>query len=290
MPTTHCGAAYPYAGGFVMLACGRPGCLQDIGYSMGHTLLGELKRTRQYKQVVSLLAGGAEAHQIAQAVIQLAECRFNLAADDKVLVETIHLLMQLPIAARSNDFVAALHEQGIDVSGVPSANELIAAVVETVDNRFPGGSERTDLGEIAQVVAAEALSGHLKDQLGLLYDSARPEDVQGVLKAMYTPKNFGEFSRKYIAGVTQHVLNYFLGTAMSEVTGGDERFPTLAASGKYKEAIKIHTYEAAKIVERFSGEWYSQVNQPSKGLNRDQVGKYAYGAFQKINKELKAGL
>jgi len=32
---------------------------------MGHTLLGQLKRTRRYQQVVALLAGGADAHQIA---------------------------------------------------------------------------------------------------------------------------------------------------------------------------------------------------------------------------------
>jgi len=257
---------------------------------MGHTLLGQLKRTRQYKQVVALLAGGAEAHQIAQAVIQLAEKHFNLAANDKVLVETIHTLMQLPIAARSTDYAAALREQGIEVRSAPTANELIVAVVESIDRKVPSATRRTDLGEIAQTVAAETLSGHLKDRLGLLYDGARPEDVQSALAITHTPKNFGEFARRFTAGVANQVLSYFLGPVMSSVTGGDGRFPTLAAAGAYRDALKTHTFEAAKIVEKFSGDWYSQVQRPGKGLTRDEVGKYAFGAFQKLSSELKAGL
>lgn len=257
---------------------------------MGHTLLGQLKRTRRYQQVVALLAGGADAHQIAQAVIQLAERHFNLAANDKAVVETVHTLMQLPIAAKSKDFVKALREQGIMVQGKPTANELIAAVVESIDRKVPNTKGRTDLGEIAQTVAAEALSSHLRDRMGLLYDSARPEDVQGALAATHTPKQWGEFSRRFIGGVANHVLNYFLGPAMTNVTGANGRFPTLAAAGAYREALRTHTFEAAKVVEKFSGDWYSQVQRPGKGLSREEAGKYAFGAFQKLNSELRAGL
>lgn len=257
---------------------------------MGHSLLGRLKRTRRYQQVVALLAGGAEAHQIAQAVIQLAERHFNLAANDKAVVETVHTLMQLPIAAQSKDFVKALRAQGIMVQGKPTANELIAAVVESIDRKVPNARGRTDLGEIAQTVAAEALSSHLRESMGLLYDTARPEDVQGALAATHAPGQFGSFARRFIGGVANHVLNYFLGPAMASVTGERSRFPTLAAAGAYKDALRTHTFEAAKIVEKFSGDWYSQAQRPGKALDHEEVGKYAFGAFQKLNSELRAGL
>lgn len=257
---------------------------------MGHTLLGQLKRTRRYQQVVALLAGGADAHQIAQAVIQLAERHFNLAANDKAVVETVHTLMQLPIAAKSKDFVKALREQGILVQGQPTANELIAAVVESIDRKVPNSKGRTDLGEIAQTVAAEALSSHLRESLGLLYDSARPEDVRGALAATHKGSNFGALARRFVGGVANHVLNYFLGPAMATTTGADGRFPTLAAAGAYRDALRTHTFEAAKIVEKFSSDWYSQVQRPGKGLTREEAGKYAFGAFQKLNSELRAGL
>ncbi len=257
---------------------------------MGHTLLGQLKRTRRYKQVVSLLAGGAEAPQIAQVVMEYAERHFNLAANDPHLVGTIHTLMQLPIAARSKDYVKALNELGIEVSTKPTSAELISAVVASLDHRFPDAKHRTDLSEISQRVAAESLSGHLRESMGLLYDSARPEDIQGALKATHTPKQFGAFARRFMGGVTQHVLSYFLGPALAEVTGSDRRFPTLAAAGAYQQAMKLHAYEAAQIVEKFSGDWYSQVQRPGKGLNVEETGKYTFGAMQKMVKELKAGL
>jgi len=257
---------------------------------MGHTLLGQLQRTRRYKQVVALLAGGAEAPQIAQAVIEYAERHFNLAANDPLLVATVHTLMQLPIAARSSDFVKALNEQGIEVSTKPTSAELISAVVASLDRRFPDAQHRTDLSEIAQRVAAEALSGHLRESLGLLYDSARPEDIQGALKTTHKAAEFGSFARRFMAGIAQHVLSYFLGPALTAATGADRRFPTLAAAGTYKQALATHAYEAAKIVEKFSGDWYSQVQRPGKGLTLEEAGKYTYGALQKMTKELRAGL
>jgi hypothetical protein len=257
---------------------------------MGHTLLGELKRTRRYEQVVALLAGGADAQQVAQAVIQMAERHFNLAANDKAVVETVFLLMQLPVAARSSDFEKSLRQHGIEVSAAPTADQLITAVTQAIDQKLADNRGRSDLGEIAQKAAAEAMNRHLREHLGLLFDNARPEDVRGALKATHTPKNFGGFARVFIGTIATHVLNYFLGPAMTDNTGAGARFPTLAAARTYRQALSTHCFEAAKIVESFSGDWYSQVKRPEKGLTREEVGKYVYGAFQKLNAELRQGL
>jgi len=257
---------------------------------MGHTLLGELKRTRRYQQVVALLAGGADAQQIAQAVIQMAERHFNLAANDKAVVETEYLLMQLPVAARSRDFAKSLRQHGIEVTAAPTTDQLITAVTLAIDRKLEDNRGRSDLGEIAQKAAAESLNRHLREQLGLLFDNARPEDVRGVLKATYTPRNFGRFARIFVGTIASHVLNYFLGPAMTDNTGAGARFPTLAAARTYREALRTHCFEAAKIAETFSGDWYSQVKRPEKGLTREEVGKYVHGAFQKLNAELRQGL
>ena len=82
---------------------------------MGHIRLGNLPRTRKWQQVVALIEGGAGTAQIANATITAAEHGIKLAAEDKGLVETIWLLTQLPLAAKSEDFGRALQSVGLDV-------------------------------------------------------------------------------------------------------------------------------------------------------------------------------
>lgn len=54
---------------------------------MGHTRLGNLPRTRKWQEVVGLIAIGAGADQIANAVIRAAEQGLMQAAHHKGLVE-----------------------------------------------------------------------------------------------------------------------------------------------------------------------------------------------------------
>lgn len=70
---------------------------------MGHVRLGNLPRTRKWQEVVGLIEGGAGTAQVANATTTAAEKGLNLAAKDKGLVETVWLLTQLPLAARSGD-------------------------------------------------------------------------------------------------------------------------------------------------------------------------------------------
>lgn len=60
----------------------------------GHTCLGDLPRTRKWQEVVSLIAGGAGACQVANAVIRAAERGLNLASEHAALVEAFWILTQ----------------------------------------------------------------------------------------------------------------------------------------------------------------------------------------------------
>jgi len=82
---------------------------------MGHIRLGELPRTRKWVQVVGLIEGGAGTAQVANATITAAECGLSLASEDKGLVDTIWLLTQLPLAAKSDNFAESLRRCGLSV-------------------------------------------------------------------------------------------------------------------------------------------------------------------------------
>ena len=124
---------------------------------MGHLRLGDLPRTRKWAQVVALIGGGAGTAQLANATISAAERGLLFAAEDAGLVETIWLFTQLPLAARSKDFPNALRQAGLEVSDAPSLMEIVGAFSDAIDSRLARRG-RTDLGEMAQMAAAETIS------------------------------------------------------------------------------------------------------------------------------------
>ena len=80
------------------------------------------------------------------------------AAKDPGLVYAVWLLTQIPVAARGGNFVANLRQLGLEVSNAPSLLEVVGAFAGAVDAHISRSGGRTDLGEMAQMAAAETLT------------------------------------------------------------------------------------------------------------------------------------
>jgi len=258
---------------------------------MGHTRLGDLPRTRRWGEVVGLIGGGAGTSQIANATINAAERGLNLAAEDKALVETVWLLTQLPLAARAKSlegFVNNLRQAGIQVSDEPGLMEVVGAFSDAIDARLSNNRGRTDLGEMAQMAASETLAQVLGARTQSLFGTHQ-HDVQRALAGLATNKQFSEFSRQFFARVTNRCLNYFLSRAVTHHVGEGRRFATLAQQSEFTKALEVHCREASKIVETFSGGWFSKTNWKKGGISRDDARGFAHVAMRKLADELKAG-
>lgn len=258
---------------------------------MGHTRLGDLPRTRRWGEVVGLVACGAGTAQIANATITAAEKGLNLAAEDKAFVETVWLLTQLPLAARAKDFdgfVATLRGAGLKLSDSPGLMEVVGAFSDAVDARVANNGGRTDLGEMAQMAASETIAQVIGSRTESLFGT-QPQDVQRAFKSLATNKQFSEFSRQFFARITNRCLNYFLSRAVSHHIGEGRRFATLAQQSAFTKALEVHCREASKIVEDFSGGWFSKTDWSKGGISRDDARGFAHIAMGKLVAELKAG-
>lgn len=254
---------------------------------MGHTRLGELPRTRHWAQVVELIAGGATAAQIANATISAAERGLNLASDDKALVETIYLLAQLPIAARGPDFVGDLRAAGLAVPDNPGLMDIVGAFSDAVDTRVTN-RDRGDLGEMAQMAAAETLSRVIGERTESLFEVGG-DDVRRALSGFATSAQFSDLARQFFSRLTTRVLNYFLSRAFAHHTGEGRRFATLTEHANFDVALNLHCKEASRIVENFCGEWFSKNKWEKGGISREQASGFAHVAMRKLVSELKAG-
>jgi len=255
---------------------------------MGHSRLGGLPRTRKWMEVVGLIEHGASAAQVANATLRAAEAGFLKAANDLGVTGSVWMLMQLPLAARSKDWVASLQNLGIDVKQAPTLMELQAKVTAAIDAKLANSGRRSDLGELAQNALAETLCNALGDRLPTLF-SPNPADVQGAIADCHTEKNFGSLARDFFSRVTNHYLNYFLTKTYGNHVGEGRRFATLSQVASFKDALKTHCYEDAKIVERFSAEWRSKTNHEQKGIPWKEASDFTYGAMAKLVSELKEG-
>lgn len=73
---------------------------------MGHVRLGLLPRSKAWKEVVGLIAAGADVPQVANATISAAETAFSFVMNDLGYTEAVWLMTQLAIAAKKPDILA----------------------------------------------------------------------------------------------------------------------------------------------------------------------------------------
>lgn len=80
---------------------------------MGHVRLGTLPKTREWREVVRYIADGADVSQIAGATMRASDKAFEVIQNDIGFAETVDLMAQLAVAAKSDDPVSHLEALGI---------------------------------------------------------------------------------------------------------------------------------------------------------------------------------
>jgi hypothetical protein len=245
---------------------------------MGHIRLANLPRTRKWQEVVGLLDAGAGAPAIAAATLDAAKLGLKDAARDPALVHSFWLLTQLPHCARGLDYVAELNNSGITVSSTPTLLELVGGFSDAVDNHVRKTGGRTDLGEIAQMAAAESLTAVLRERTTSLFGTT-PDMVRDGLAGLGTKKQFSVLARDFFSRLTERYLTSFLSRQISS------QFKSVAANSEFREAMSVHCRQASRIVEEFAGSWYSKTNYEG-GITERKAANFVHVALKKLRKEL----
>jgi hypothetical protein len=248
---------------------------------MGHIRLGRLPRTRKWREVVGLLGADAATSEIAAATLDASKSGLERAARDPALIQSFWLLTQIPLCARKADFVQELGNVGVSVSGEPTLTELIGGFSDAVDNHIHRTGGRTDLGEMAQMGAAESLTNVLGNRTASLFGST-PEDVHRELSRLGTPANFAVLARDFFARLTERYLTYFLSRELSN------QFGSVHANRQFREGLSLHCKQASKIVEKFAADWFSKANYEG-GITPRKAAGFVGHAVTKLGAELKKG-
>ena len=123
---------------------------------MGHLRLGTLPTSKRWKEVVSLIPEpSSTVPDIAAATMEAAKGGVKRAANDGGFIEAFWLLTQIPLAARQQDFRAALENIGLDVPDAPSAFDVLAALADGVEKTISRERARSDFAELSLAAAGE---------------------------------------------------------------------------------------------------------------------------------------
>jgi hypothetical protein len=254
---------------------------------MGHIRLGTLPRTHRWIEVLDLIGGGAGTPDVAAATMDASQGGLIRAAKDPGLVYTVWLLTQIPLAARSEDFAARLRKIGLPVSDSPSLLEVVGGFTGAVDVHLRRTGGRTDLGEMAQMAATEALAALARPANASLFESTAPR-VQETIRSFSTPKQFSVLAREFFARLSKKYLTYFLSRELSNYVSGDGRFSNIDRHAEFNQGLDLYCRQASRIVEEFSGGWFSKGNFKG-GITQAKAAGFVHVAVKKLRAELAKG-
>lgn len=255
---------------------------------MGHSRIGTLPATRKWKEVVSLVANGADEAQVADAVMVATGKTFARVRDDAGFREAMRLIMQLALAGSRPNTAAELDAAGLAVADNTSLVDVVMSIGEEFDKRVGAANGQSDFAEVAHRALVGTVTDLLKENLPSLFEPSR-DDVASAFKKLKQPGNFGKFFQHFIGGLTNELLNTYLDRTLGTHLGEGQRFATTDGIGQFTHAMKTHCQEAAKIVEKFAADWFSKQRFLGGGsIAREKAEGFGWVAFRKMTLELTA--
>lgn len=261
---------------------------------MGHQRLGDVPRTQKWANVVAKVAGDGQGPQsgahsaeaieeIAAETLTAAEGGLLKSISDPGLRYTFYLLTQIVLAAREPNWQGSLADLGLHVSGDSTLYDLISEVQYAIDDHLSSRGGPTDISEMAQKAAGEAIARLAAAKANTLFGTGSDE-VQDALRDLSTKAGFARLGQRFFGGFMSRFLNFYL----SRVTAGQVGGPRLQQVGdltQFNEALAAHCHQSARIVRDYCGEWYSKT-QFQKGIDLDNTSGFMAVAMKKLKAEL----
>jgi hypothetical protein len=261
---------------------------------MGHTRLGTVPKTREWRELVSHFTGSTLAgdvpgianniRAIAARTLDATEEGLNKATGDAGVRYTFYLMTQVALAARTSNWENALRNFGIQLSSDSTIFDLTAQLQEAIDHyvsRNRGGA--SDLSEIAQQSAGEAITSLTSHRTANLFTSGT--DVRDAVRPLSTKKGFGQLSQRFFGSFMARFLNFYLSRVTVAAIGGP-RIRNLSDVAEFDRSLRAHCDQSARIVRDFCGEWYSKTEY-QKGIDLENTSHFLAVAFNKLRSELK---
>lgn len=251
---------------------------------MGHNRLQYPPDTRKWLPVVEAVAEGADVAVVASATLAAAGNGLEQAKADTGLAHAVWLLAHVALAARDDNFSASLAAKGVDVPEGATVYDIVAGFSDSMDRHLRETRARTDIGEMAQLAAAESITALVNSQAADLFRSQ--EAVQSAFRSFSTKDGFATLAHAFFSRFTERYLGYHLSRELSRHVGESQRFSDPEAHSEFLDRVRSYSRQVALIVKEFSAGWHSKSKFETGISERSARGFSAY-ALTKIKDEIR---
>lgn len=250
---------------------------------MGSHLFVGMPRTGHYRRVIALLgdsAGGGGAagvsagtlEQVADATLDASLAGLTLAKGDEGLAFCVYLAVRLTRAAREDPFLRELERIGVPtpaaIGGLPdvpvitdpaqySVYDLASGFTAAVDAHLRTERARTDVGELAQMAAAESLTTLCGGAAATLFGTSAAT-VQSSLRQLSTQGGFARLAHDLFARFAARFIEYHLSRELSNHVGRGRRFRNVDEHDEFLRQLRVHCAVATRPLQVFAGQWYAK--------------------------------
>jgi hypothetical protein len=252
---------------------------------VGHIRLGELPHTRKWRDVLALLADGAPApREMVLAVTTAADDRLRSLESDPAISYLYWLLARVTWLSRTDDFLGALRSEGIRLPQQVSGLTFLGALGNLAAAEIKRRASPSLTSELALRSFKEALARAVHDQADTLFGTTL-SDVQAAFKSSSTPRQFARLARDFFGTFLSGFVEFVVSKESSRHVGWTRPFRDPAALGALQEGLSRYCYEVTRILEDFSGGWYSKHNWMGD-IDKQQAARFVAYAFEKVRSEL----
>jgi hypothetical protein len=257
------------------------------GTPMGHQRLNGIPKTRKWNAVVEAVTEGGLASekvtQIAALTLEAAKAALADCVEDPGLRYTFYLLTQIVLTARYADWRSRIASHGIQLNDDASVFDLVSQVQGAVDDHLAQFSCPTDVSELAQQAAGDALA-RLAAERSIPLFASKAEALQVAMRELSTPKGFARLGQNFFARFLTRFLDFYLSRITSAHTG-EASLPSVVAVSDFNRALERHCDESSVIVRDFCGGWYGKTEY-LEGITPHNTGRFMAVALAKLRKEL----
>lgn len=262
---------------------------------MGHTRLGPIPKSRKFTDVIAKLSGEGtqregtvglaveDVQDIAAQTLEAVQAGLAKGVNDLGLRYTFFLLTQIVLSARQNDWQSRLEKFGIQLSDESTLFDLTVEMQAAIDDYVFQNGHSTDISEMAQQAAGEAISALAGPRAETLFGN-EGDQLQIVIRELSTKKGFSELGQRFFGNFIANYLNFFLSRVTPQYLGG-QRLPQVGDVSQFNKAFQLHCLQSAQIVRNFCGQWYSKT-EFQEGISLTNTSRFMYVAMNKLRDEM----
>ena len=179
-----------------------------------------------------------------------------------------------------------LSSSGIDVPIAGQAVHFVSRVVDAASREIRERCPPSVFSDIAEQALRQTLTETITERSKTLFGTSL-SDIQAACKEYSTKTGFGILSRRFYANLLSRYVNYFIQKELSNNIGPDKAIDSVGSASAFTQSLDSYCWQSARIIEDFSGGWYSKHNWEKKGdLLEDDVRPFTTFALKKLRMEL----